>query len=141
MRFSQRIGVRPIRSVIQKTSMDLDLRTSLWNVFRDFVPKTSESGWYRGTETVKAFFDAIWCDHFKIAVEEVPNSHYSAMFALRKWWLNEEDTSWDTVYDLVDFAASIIPNRLKYTTAIKFRSRTRNVGVSNDGRPTAADYR
>jgi hypothetical protein len=35
MTFSQRIGIRPIKSAIQIRSMDADLRVSLWNVFYD----------------------------------------------------------------------------------------------------------
>ena len=33
MRFSQRMGYKPIKEIIQKESLDKDLRTGLWNVF------------------------------------------------------------------------------------------------------------
>ena len=32
MLFSQRVGMKPVKNIIPKDSMDLDLRNSLWDV-------------------------------------------------------------------------------------------------------------
>ena len=57
MRFSQRIGLRPIKSIIQKDSMDQDLRVGLWNAFQLVVlDKVDGCSWIHQTP-YKIFFE------------------------------------------------------------------------------------
>ena len=39
--FSQRKGLKPIKSIVQKDSMDDDLKNGLWNVLHIFYLKQS----------------------------------------------------------------------------------------------------
>ncbi|HEV2739863.1 MAG TPA: hypothetical protein VGU66_14900 [Candidatus Elarobacter sp.] len=118
MRFSQRIGVKPIRSVIQQGAIDTALRNSLWNVFRDFIPESAYRGWNSATQDAKRFFDAIWRDFFKNAVDNVPNGRDLAVAELRSWWLDAGDATWDEIYDIVEFGISIIGQKASYIKAV-----------------------
>ena len=44
MRFSERYGYKPIREIIQKESMDDDLKNGLWNVLHSYIWNRIEHG-------------------------------------------------------------------------------------------------
>ena len=47
MRFSQRIGKRPIKTILQVESIDIDLKNRLWNnILEDFFDKLSTASSY-----------------------------------------------------------------------------------------------
>lgn len=58
--FSQRMGIKPVKSSIQHENMDEDLRNSLWNVLTLFYwEKSLESrGYYE--DYGSDFFKYIW---------------------------------------------------------------------------------
>jgi len=53
MRFSERNGYKPVREIIQKESMDDDLRNGLWSIFDTFIwNKVTQKYWqYRHTNS------------------------------------------------------------------------------------------
>ncbi|NQU39765.1 MAG: hypothetical protein HQ523_07415, partial [Lentisphaerae bacterium] len=59
MRFSQRIGTKPIRTEIQIGSMDDDLRIALWNAFHLFFLEKVQSRRISNS-AFRAFFRALW---------------------------------------------------------------------------------
>lgn len=65
MLFSQREGIKPVKSVIQTDSMDDDLRNSLWNAltlnYWDSVKRNSIAY----SPLMEHFAKELWVDHFK----------------------------------------------------------------------------
>lgn len=103
MRFSERIGKRPVKTVLQVDSIDEDLKNGLWNVIfeyfniLDIIPKL---------KLVKS----IWKDFYKKPIDEMPKIPFSSNVSsaetikyIKSWYVQAE---WDQVYDFVEFLFS-----------------------------------
>ncbi len=72
MKFSQRIGRRPVKTVLQVESMDEDLRNRLWNtVLEDFLGNLSDYAKYGESNKRKAL-RAVWKEFFKKPIDNIP---------------------------------------------------------------------
>jgi hypothetical protein len=118
MRFSQRIGKRPIKTILQVESMDIDLKNKLWNIIlEDFFNNLSDYH-YKETESERGkFCKIIWKYFFCFAIDKISrysNADYinSSGFIdyIRKWFYEAE---WYDVYDLIEFITDIDENYLK----------------------------
>lgn len=106
-RFSERMGFRPVKSVIQLDSMDDDLRNGLWNALSmycwdqlgDFHNATMSIG---GRELLRS----IWADLLKQPVHDIPSTWYSAVSELRVRFFSYD---WRDVYDFVEFVVQNYP--------------------------------
>lgn len=108
MRFSQRIGKKPIKTVLQIESIDEDLKNRLWNATKEnFFDKLKDYASY-GAETEKGkVCKFIWMEFFKNPVDKIPSfsnspnvDTYGFMSYLRKWFYSCE---WYEIYDLIEF--------------------------------------
>lgn len=118
MKFSQRIGKRPIKTVLQVESMDDDLRTRLWNTILENFFGQIDSYATPGTDSLKAkICRLIWKEFFKYPIDEIPTySNSKSVYIdgfisdLRTWFFRVE---WFEVYDLVEHLGLISTNILK----------------------------
>lgn len=102
MRFSERIGAKPLRDVVQVTSMDDNLRNSLWNLLLPWVQGRKGQGhlWWEAAV-------AIARDFTKQPVDELPpNNQYDL-----HGWVKEIffESKWFEVYDLIEFMVDNVP--------------------------------
>ncbi|MFJ2839967.1 AbiJ-NTD4 domain-containing protein [Nocardia sp. NPDC087230] len=91
MRFSERHGLVPVRSVVQIESMDDALRKQLWNVTHDY---------YVGSFSMMARSDhlyAIWTDLMEREVDQFNDRRFPD--EVKAWILTNE---WYLVYDLIE---------------------------------------
>jgi hypothetical protein len=97
MRFSQRIGKKPVKSILQIESIDEDLLNSLWNTiidsFFDEIKSYSEK---------EKLFILIWKKFYKKPVDLIAGNPYSVLDFIRKWFFEVE---WYEVYDFIEFIA------------------------------------
>lgn len=100
MRFSQRIGKTPIKSIIQIEEIDKDLKNSLWNVILRYFFNKLDS---RYSYPEKEVFTHIWQEFFKQTIDTVPREGFQNYF--RKWFFDE--AKWFDVYDFVEFIAKL----------------------------------
>jgi hypothetical protein len=74
--FAQRMGLRPVRTLIQRDSLDEDTRTELWNLtvsmFRAIVEKR---GWNDQTSVYQHITSAIWAWELKKPRDEEPSEN------------------------------------------------------------------
>ena len=105
--FSQRMGIKPVKSSIQHENMDEDLRNSLWNVLTLFYwEKSLESrGYYE--DYGSDFFKYIWILFFKLPIDTMPQYVSSKIDYIRRWFFN---ASWNEVYDFIQFVAEYAPS-------------------------------
>jgi hypothetical protein len=92
--FSERMGLKAPKSIIQIDGMDADLRNGLWNVIREsFIFLLDTDGRYR-------LYPAIWRDYFKISLDDMPKNPYESVRdeAMR--------CAWHELYDLMEFLAT-----------------------------------
>jgi hypothetical protein len=111
MRFSQRMGVTPVKTALQRESMDDGLRNGVWNALEAFCwSKRAERayGHSSGSDTTKGgvFFYFLWRDFYKQPVDAIPHRPAERMSTVRAWFFGSE---WHQVYDFLEFAANNFP--------------------------------
>ncbi len=119
MRFSQRIGITPIEKAIQISSIDKDLRNSLWSVLTSFYWDTFDKYQYgsmgRRTDYISgsnldSLFTALWLDYFKKPIDTIPRLYYDnqdGLAVLRSYFFKAD---WYEVYDFIEFVSIHGPN-------------------------------
>lgn len=103
MRFSERIGKRQPKSIIQIETMDDELRFLLWNAFHAFVIEKVEST-YLSDSMYRNVFRAIWHAFFKRPLDTLPDNAGDAIGKIRGWFMA---AAWHDVYDFVEFVAGL----------------------------------
>jgi hypothetical protein len=103
MSFSQRKGLKPVRSVIQKDSMDESLRSGLWNALHLYVWKKYQHNLYTGhfeNSNLWGLFQRYWYLYYKKPLDALPNNFYEALEQIRNHFFQ---CPWYEVYDFVEF--------------------------------------
>jgi len=101
--FSQRIGVKPVKTVLQLDSMDDDLKNSLWNVCYDYHLRHLVAKQFDGP--AHYICGPLWRDFFKLPLNEIPPWEHMAMTVIKSFYF--EKASWGDVYDLIEFMANL----------------------------------
>jgi len=110
MRFSQRIGKRPVKTVLQVEIMDDDLRNRLWNtVLEDFFNKLNGSASNYQESPKGKICKVIWKEFYNFPIDEIPSySNSDQVYVsgfidyIRKWFFKAE---WLDIYDFIEFIA------------------------------------
>jgi uncharacterized protein with PIN domain len=96
--FSERIGKKSVRDVLQIASMDDDLKNQIWNcIYDNFLMNYAES----------PYLELIWKSFFKLRSNELPRHrdtyiHIPAFVEHLDNWYNKKAT-WNEIYDLLEF--------------------------------------
>jgi len=118
MRFSQRIGKKPVKSVLQVDNMDVDLRNRIWNtVLEDFFGKVNSFTSNYEESDLGHLYRFLWKEFFNYLMDNLPTWNSAIIKVdtdavqeiLRKWFFKAE---WFEVYDLLEFLSSIDNNGL-----------------------------
>ncbi len=121
MRFSQKIGKTPIRSVLQVESIDEELLNHIWNVvLEEFLEKLPSSGSQYSDGPLEDFLKYLWKDFFHLPIDTIPKSYRTIYIEecidfIRKWYF--EKAKWFEIYDFLEFIShtEIIFNFLNFT--------------------------
>jgi len=105
--FSQRKGFKPIKSVIQKDSMDIDLRNGLWNASTLSYWDQVTTDWIYNHKNIATLFKRLWLNYFKQPIDTLNNYWPKAYKKIRDYFFNCE---WYEVYDFIEFVANNYPN-------------------------------
>ncbi len=115
MKFSQRLGITPIKKVIQIDAIDDDLRNSLWSILTtcywdkfdknkyDFVGQRTD---YISGSNLESLFKSLWVYYFKKPIDTIPQRFYDyngGFGILREYFFNAK---WHEVYDFIEFISS-----------------------------------
>lgn len=104
MKFSQKIGKKPVRKDIQNETMDEELKNGLWNIIKMFfIDKLRSGGIYEEPE-IKEFSKILWHNFYKKSIDSIPNNAYKIELEIRTNFYKSE---WYEVYDFVEFIVSI----------------------------------
>lgn len=102
MRFSQRIGKKPIKSVLQIELIDDDLKNRLWNAFLENFFYILDDN-----EQKMNICKFIWKEFFKQTIDKLPiysyNDYSFFIDYIRKWFFNEAE--WFEIYDFIELIA------------------------------------
>lgn len=107
--FSQRKGLKSVKSVMQVDSMDDELRNSLWNAltvcYWERVTTTIIDGYI--TNDSKTFFRQLWLNYFKEPLDILKRPWPFIKAAIKKYFFRCE---WNEVYDFIEFVAKSYPD-------------------------------
>ena len=109
MRFSQRIGKTPVKTILQVDDIDRDLKNALWNALLEKffyeLQKCDYSSFGENSVTV-IVHERIWKDFFKRTIDTQPHNGYATF--IREWFFNEAE--WHGIYDFVEFVVQMLNN-------------------------------
>lgn len=107
MRFSQRIGIRPVKTVLQVESIDEDLRNRLWNVLLEHFFDRLDDG--REESEKEEICKIIWSEFFKKPIDDIPTSIYSDGISTAGFIRFVRDyffqSQWYDIYDLIEYVS------------------------------------
>ena len=97
VRFSQRMGLKPVKAEIQKDSMDESLRNGLWNaLYTNFLSGMKAHGYDRNSYGLAAF---LWDSYFNRPLYEIPPGEYRFVIEVSNFINSCE---WFEVYELME---------------------------------------
>ncbi|GAT62089.1 AbiJ-NTD4 domain-containing protein [Paludibacter jiangxiensis] len=135
MRFSQRIGKKDVRQVLQTDSIDQILENKLWNnILNDFINKIEDHAYsYQKSKRAEVFI-YIWENFFELKSDEIPSYTDGDVYTegmteyIKKWFLNAE---WYEKYDLIEFLSDLSnPLRLDFTTKVNYTLKRELAGYT-----------
>lgn len=104
--FSQRIGLKPIRTIIQRENADEALRNSLWNALTIFYFNRFGIWVYDTEESINTLIKRIWVRHYANRLDELDNYSSKLISKVKKDFL---ELGWNEMFDILEF----IPNNYK----------------------------
>lgn len=113
MKFSQRLGITPIKKAIQIEAIDDDLRSSLWSLLTKFYWDRFDKRKYDfgsrcdyiSGSNLDRLFNALWLHYFKKPTDTIPTFYYESddgLGILRSYFFNAK---WYEVYDFIEFVS------------------------------------
>jgi len=105
--FSQRKGIKPVKSVIQVDGMDNDLRNGLWNVLIIFywhLVKKYNISYYKDVDIL---LKRLWNNYFKRPLDTLDDAWNRTYQEIREYFF---DCEWYEVYDFIEFIAGNYPD-------------------------------
>lgn len=111
MRFSQRMGIKPVRTELQIKSMDEPLRNGLWNAFqvcilntyKPFTPARHRRDSLSRSNR-ETFFQNVWFHFLKLPLDTLGDSFSRTSAKIRELFFTWD---WDEVYDFIEFMARL----------------------------------
>jgi hypothetical protein len=99
--FSQRQGLKPVSEIIQKDSMNSELRASLWNVL-DIIfwsqPSFMQDSYDKKAE-IDEFSRTLWFRYFKKPIDTRPRYHKEILDVIRRYFF---EAKWFEIYDFIE---------------------------------------
>lgn len=113
MRFSQRLGIRQVKTDLDKEGLSVELKNSLWTLVLELIieARSNEKRYGEAHSDLSVYFRALWIHFFKWPIDNLPWS-YSTVSAgaatrtVREWFFKSD---WDLVLDFIEFSSEFHP--------------------------------
>lgn len=128
MKFSQRTGKAPVRTIIQIDDIDEPLKVRLWNIIQEYflnVLPVYYDG-YSSAPYIIDFFRLFWIDFKNELITDLPNSQqntYVIILYLKEWFFKAK---WYEIYDFVEFVVKISHNPLNFDINERLNNALKN---------------
>ena len=119
--FSQRMGITPVKSIIQKDSMDDDLRNGLWNALKLFYFIEINPLNLSYHNELKSLFVRLHLDYYKSPLDNLDDYYPNTYKETRTYFYK---CKWNEVYSFIEF---ITNNHSCDETNKKFRSYSNTI--------------
>jgi hypothetical protein len=100
------MGLTPVKSVIQKDSIDNDLRNGLWNILYDYYWSVSpmDVGLFYHPE-LESLCKSIWMDFFKEPTDTIGTRYYwEVTYKILRVFFYK--CKWNEIYEFIEFIAN-----------------------------------
>ncbi|RZK22872.1 MAG: hypothetical protein EOO56_07020 [Hymenobacter sp.] len=109
MKFSERLGYKPVKEQLQLESIDSELKNSLWSVYLEVFLKSLKN-WSHEPALAK-YCRALWLHLFKLPIDTSAvyndNTVYDVdIFQFLREYFFDGNRKWYEIYDLLEFSAS-----------------------------------
>lgn len=104
--FSQRKGLKPVKSIIQVDSMDTDLRNSLWNALSIiYWQQLKDCGFINlaYNQNMDILLKKIWLNYFKYPIDTLSDRWVSTHNQIKQYFFK---CQWYEVYDFIEYIAN-----------------------------------
>ncbi|WP_353140863.1 AbiJ-NTD4 domain-containing protein [Acinetobacter pragensis] len=112
MRFSERYGYKPVREIIQKESMDDELRNGIWSVFHlclwSKISHPSSSYSYTKNSNLNNLINKYWFNFFKKPNDTIPLRSHESITIIRNLFFKFE---WHTIYSFIEETLENYPSQ------------------------------
>ena len=109
MLFSQRKGIKPVKSVLQINNIDDDLCNGIWNVLIECYWDSVNPKYFIKNTPMDIFIKRSCSNYFKRPLDTLENNWGAIYAEIRKYYF---DCMWYEIYDFIEFIANNYP--LKY---------------------------
>lgn len=112
MSFSERMGLRPVKSLIQTDDIDPPLRNALWDVIHIIVWSQFENTFRFGhveRSNLQVLIFQLWHRFFNQPFDRSPEYFEDAVAYVRDFYFK---ASWNECYDLLEFIANYAPKQI-----------------------------
>lgn len=100
MRFSQRMGIKPIKDQLQIESMDDALRVKLWNIIIVFVFEEFDFHRLRLSNQFEFMFKLMWIRFYNRPIDDIPFQFLKCAEYIKSRYFS---CGWYEVYELIEF--------------------------------------
>jgi len=109
-----KIGLKPIKNIIQIDSIDDDLKIGLWNVMQIFYWDTIKTHHLSGSVynedlNLLILLKKLWLGFFKEPLDTLDNYFPNSYSKIRDYFFNKYE--WHEVYDFIEFISQNYPDK------------------------------
>ena len=120
MRFSERYGYKPVREIIQKESIDNDLKNTLWSLLQLSIFEKVEYEYQYGQvdgSNLKILLFSYWYHFFKKPIDTIPSYTSDAIDILRKEFFK---MPWHSIYSFIEITLIFYPEKVNSKQSLDF---------------------
>lgn len=119
MKFSERLGYKPLREQLQIESIDTELKNSLWSIYLETFLKKMQN-WSRQPE-LGSFCRALWFQFFKLPLDTLSiygdnTVREESIFQYLRNYFFDKQRQWYDIYDLIEFSVQFASKDFIETT-------------------------
>ena len=112
MSFSERYGYKPIREIIQKNSIDTNLKNALWNtivecIFNNYSYRFGAQSSPIIGSNLESFFKLLFHSYFKKKIDQIPYSIESTIESIDTLFFKKYQ--WYEIYDFIEACIEYFP--------------------------------
>lgn len=112
MRFSERNGYKPVREIIQKNSIDTNLKNALWNtivecIFNKYSYRFGAQSSPVIGSNLESFFKLLFHSYFKKRIDQIPYSIESTIESIDTLFFKKYQ--WYEIYDFIEACIEYFP--------------------------------
>ena len=107
--FSQRKGIKSVKTVIQVDGIDGDLRNGLWDALTVFYWKGVSVAFISDSRTLETLFERLWHNYFKEPLDTLDDEWRKTYRKTRGYFFS---CDWNEAYDFIEFVANNYPLEL-----------------------------